>query len=181
MSMVLFVEWLIKSIRFPSITLTVVGTTTLPIINNLASSHQYQQSRWASKKQGGSTQNNKDSNPKYLGVKLYGGQHCIPGNIIVRQRGTKFHPGKNVGMGKDHTIYSLVEGNIQFFHDKRRKRTYINVEPPAILTNQQLAWMNVYILYLYAVNEWCIVWFAVLIPPARAEPASWFAATWLHS
>lgn len=59
---------------------------------------QQQQVRWASKKQGGSTQNTKDSNPKFLGVKLYGGQRCIPGNIIVRQRGTEFHPGANVGM-----------------------------------------------------------------------------------
>ena len=98
---------------------------------SLAAAFQLQQTRWASKKQGGSTQNNKDSNPKYLGVKLYGGEHCIPGNIIVRQRGTKFHPGDNVGMGKDHTIFSLVEGNIQFVHDKRRKRTYIHVQPLA--------------------------------------------------
>ena len=59
---------------------------------------QWQQVRWASKKQGGSTQNTKDSLPKFLGVKLFGGQRCIPGNIIVRQRGTEFHPGANVGM-----------------------------------------------------------------------------------
>lgn len=59
---------------------------------------QLQQLRFASKKQGGSTQNTKDSNPKFLGVKLYGGQHCAPGNIIMRQRGTEFHPGANVGM-----------------------------------------------------------------------------------
>jgi large subunit ribosomal protein L27 len=59
---------------------------------------QWQQLRFASKKQGGSTQNTKDSNPKFLGVKLYGGQHCTPGNIIMRQRGTEFHPGTNVGM-----------------------------------------------------------------------------------
>ncbi len=59
---------------------------------------QWQQLRFASKKQGGSTQNTKDSNPKYLGVKLFGGQRCIPGNIIMRQRGTEFHPGANVGM-----------------------------------------------------------------------------------
>lgn len=59
---------------------------------------QWQQLRFASKKQGGSTQNTKDSNPKYLGVKLFGGQRCIPGNIIMRQRGTEFHPGTNVGM-----------------------------------------------------------------------------------
>jgi hypothetical protein len=59
---------------------------------------QWQQLRFASKKQGGSTQNTKDSQPKYLGVKLFGGQKCIAGNIIMRQRGTEFHPGTNVGM-----------------------------------------------------------------------------------
>lgn len=87
-----------------------------------------QQIRWASKKQGGSTQNNKDSNPKYLGVKLFGGQVCIPGNIIVRQRGKRFHPGTNVGMGKDHTLFSLVEGHVVFTKDKKKKRTYVNVK-----------------------------------------------------
>lgn len=63
-----------------------------------AAASQWQQLRFASKKQGGSTQNTKDSLPKYLGVKLFGGQKCIPGNIIMRQRGTEFHPGANVGM-----------------------------------------------------------------------------------
>ena len=91
-----------------------------------------QQIRWASKKQGGSTQNNKDSNPKYLGVKLYGGQRCSPGNIIVRQRGTEFHPGLNVGMGKDHTLFSLVDGNVKFTKDRRRKRRFVSVEPRAV-------------------------------------------------
>lgn len=86
------------------------------------------QVRFASKKQGGSTQNNKDSNPKYLGLKLFGGQHCIPGNIIVRQRGKRFHPGTNVGIGKDHTIFSLVEGNVYFTNDKKKKRTFIHVK-----------------------------------------------------
>ena len=86
------------------------------------------QVRFASKKQGGSTQNNKDSNPKYLGLKLFGGQHCIPGNIIVRQRGKRFHPGTNVGIGKDHTIFSLVEGNVYFTKDKKKKRTFIHVK-----------------------------------------------------
>ncbi|KAH7616131.1 hypothetical protein Ndes2526B_g08722 [Nannochloris sp. 'desiccata'] len=90
---------------------------------------QLQQVRWASKKQGGSTQNNKDSNPKYLGIKLYGGQRCVAGNIIVRQRGTEFHPGLHVGMGKDHTLFSLVDGHVKFFKDRRRNRRYVSVEP----------------------------------------------------
>lgn len=85
------------------------------------------QVRYASKKQGGSTQNNKDSNPKYLGLKLFGGQHCIPGNIIVRQRGKRFHPGTNVGIGKDHTLFSLVEGKVSFSKDKKKNRTFVNV------------------------------------------------------
>jgi large subunit ribosomal protein L27 len=85
------------------------------------------QVRYASKKQGGSTQNNKDSNPKYLGLKLFGGQHCIPGNIIVRQRGKRFHPGSNVGIGKDHTLFSLVEGKVSFSKDKKKNRTFVNV------------------------------------------------------
>lgn len=90
---------------------------------------QWQQLRFASKKQGGSTQNTKDSNPKYLGVKLFGGQRCIPGNIIMRQRGTEFHPGTNVGMGRDHTIYSLIAGRVKFSRDLKTKRRFISVEP----------------------------------------------------
>ncbi|KAL6766518.1 MRPL27 [Auxenochlorella protothecoides x Auxenochlorella symbiontica] len=91
---------------------------------------QLQQLRWASKKQGGSTQNNKGQNPQNLGIKMYGGQRCIPGNIIVRQRGTEFHPGANVGMGKDHTLFALIPGNIQFSFDKRRKRRMVAILPP---------------------------------------------------
>jgi large subunit ribosomal protein L27 len=68
----------------------------------------------AHKKAGGSTRNGRDSNPKYLGVKLFGGQVVEAGNIIVRQRGTRFHPGKNVGMGRDHTLYALTDGKIEF-------------------------------------------------------------------
>jgi len=68
----------------------------------------------AHKKGGGSTSNGRDSNSKRLGVKHFGGEFVIPGNIIVRQRGTKFHPGLNVGMGKDHTIYSMIEGFVTF-------------------------------------------------------------------
>jgi large subunit ribosomal protein L27 len=94
------------------------------------------QRRWASKKQGGSTQNNKDSLPKMLGIKLYGGQRCIPGNIIIRQRGTEFHPGPNVGMGRDHTIFALTEGRVKFSYNKLSKRRTISVEPlaPAQIT-----------------------------------------------
>lgn len=82
----------------------------------------------AHKKGVGSTDNGRDSNPKYLGVKLFGGQYAKAGSIIVRQRGTKFHPGTNVGMGKDHTLHALVHGTVEF---KKRKlnRTFINIIP----------------------------------------------------
>ena len=73
----------------------------------------------AHKKGEGSTQNNRDSRSKRLGVKLYGGQTCIPGNIIVRQRGTKVHVGKNVGIGRDHTIFSLIDGQVKFVNIER--------------------------------------------------------------
>ena len=62
----------------------------------------------------GSTRNNRDSNPKFLGVKRYAGQVVVAGNIIVRQRGTKFHPGRHVGMGRDHTLFALAEGVVEF-------------------------------------------------------------------
>ena len=68
----------------------------------------------ASKKGVGSTRNGRDSNPKYLGVKIYGGQAIEAGNIIIRQRGTKFYPGVNVGLGKDHTIFATDQGKVQF-------------------------------------------------------------------
>ena len=68
----------------------------------------------ALKKGGGSTRNGRDSESKRLGVKRYGGEKVLPGNIIVRQRGTRFHPGKNVSMGKDHTIFSLIDGFVKF-------------------------------------------------------------------
>ena len=68
----------------------------------------------AQKKGGGSTRNGRDSKPKMLGVKSFGGQQISAGAIIVRQRGTKFHPGTNVGIGKDHTLFALVEGHVQF-------------------------------------------------------------------
>jgi large subunit ribosomal protein L27 len=68
----------------------------------------------AHKKGGGSTRNGRDSKPKMLGVKMYGGQLVAPGAIIVRQRGTQFHPGANVGIGKDHTLFALTEGHVSF-------------------------------------------------------------------
>ena len=72
-------------------------------------------------KQGvGSTKNGRDSNPKFLGIKCYGGEHVIAGNIIVRQRGTKFRPGRNVGCGRDYTLYALAEGIVRF--DKTAKK-----------------------------------------------------------
>ena len=81
----------------------------------------------AHKKGVGSSKNGRDSNPKYLGVKKYGGESVIAGNIIVRQRGTKLKPGKNVGLGKDHTIYiSLTAGNV-LFTTGRNGRKFVNV------------------------------------------------------
>jgi len=77
----------------------------------------------AHKKGVGSTDNGRDSNPKMLGVKIFGGQPIIAGNIIVRQRGTKFHPGRNVGMGKDHTLFALSDGTVQFRKGKRNRTT----------------------------------------------------------
>jgi len=80
----------------------------------------------AHKKGQGSTQNNRDSAGRRLGVKKYGGEAVIPGNIIIRQRGTKIHPGKNVGMGKDHTIFALVEG-VVVFERKDKKRQQVSI------------------------------------------------------
>ena len=82
----------------------------------------------APKKAGGSTTNGRDSESKRLGVKRYGGELVIPGNIIVRQRGTKWHPGSGVGMGTDHTIFAKVEGTVEF-RTKRNGRTFISVHP----------------------------------------------------
>ena len=84
----------------------------------------------AHKKAGGSSKNGRDSESKRLGVKIYGGQAVVAGNIIIRQRGTKWHPGENVGIGKDHTIYAVAEGNVEF-KTKRGGRTYVSVAPSA--------------------------------------------------
>ncbi|MGR3660219.1 MAG: 50S ribosomal protein L27 [Paracoccaceae bacterium] len=84
----------------------------------------------AHKKAGGSTRNGRDSAGRRLGVKLFGGQLAIPGNIIVRQRGTKWWPGEGVGMGRDHTIFAKTEGHVTF-HKGLKGRTFISVLPAA--------------------------------------------------
>ncbi|WP_339734242.1 50S ribosomal protein L27 [uncultured Sunxiuqinia sp.] len=82
----------------------------------------------AHKKGVGSSKNGRESESKRLGVKIYGGQVCKAGNIIVRQRGTSHHPDNNVGMGKDHTLFALVDGTV-VFRKKRDNKSYISVEP----------------------------------------------------
>ncbi len=84
----------------------------------------------AHKKGQGSTQNNRDSAGRRLGVKKFGGEAVIAGNIIIRQRGTKVHPGKNVGMGKDHTLFALVDGVVAF-ERKDKKRKQVSIIPAA--------------------------------------------------
>ncbi len=82
----------------------------------------------AHKKAGGSSRNGRDSAGRRLGVKIFGGQQATAGNIIVRQRGTKFHPGHNVGLGKDHTIFALIDGNVRFSMGRNGRQT-VNITP----------------------------------------------------
>ena len=81
----------------------------------------------AHKKAGGSTRNGRDSESKRLGVKIYAGQQVVAGNIIVRQRGTRFHPGVNVGCGRDHTLYAKSDGIVEFRLKGPKQRKYVNV------------------------------------------------------
>lgn len=83
----------------------------------------------AHKKAGGSTRNGRDSESKRLGVKKFGGEAVIPGNIIIRQRGTEYKPGLNAGIGKDHTIFALVEGKVQFKPRGPKGRTHVDIVP----------------------------------------------------
>ena len=85
----------------------------------------------AQKKGGGSTRNGRDSQPKMLGVKAFGGQLISAGSIIVRQRGTKFHPGSNVGVGKDHTLFALVDGHVSFDTKGALSKQTVSVTPAA--------------------------------------------------
>ncbi len=84
----------------------------------------------AHKKAGGSSRNGRDSIGRRLGVKKFGGESVVAGNILVRQRGTKFHPGPGVGMGRDHTLFALIDGHVKFAR-KARGRSYILVTPPS--------------------------------------------------
>jgi large subunit ribosomal protein L27 len=90
---------------------------------------QFDLQLFASKKGAGSTRNGRDSNSQRLGVKRFGGETVIAGNILVRQRGTKFYPGDNVGIGRDHTLFALIEGTVEFTN--RRNKQQINVRPAA--------------------------------------------------
>lgn len=85
----------------------------------------------AHKKAGGSTRNGRDSNPKYLGVKMYGGQKAVAGNIIIRQRGTQYHPGPFVGMGKDYTLFAKVDGVIKFMVKGKGDKRVVTIVPEA--------------------------------------------------
>jgi large subunit ribosomal protein L27 len=82
----------------------------------------------AHKKAGGSSRNGRDSGGQRLGIKMFGGEQVVAGNIIARQRGTKWHPGKNVGVGKDHTLFALIDGQIEF-RAKAKGRVFISVRP----------------------------------------------------
>ena len=90
----------------------------------------------AHKKAGGSTRNGRDSNPKYLGVKRYGGQLVNAGEILVRQRGTRFHAGEGVGLGRDHTLFALVAGIVKFTTKGVKHRQFVGIEP-VVLEQQE--------------------------------------------
>ena len=92
----------------------------------------------AHKKGVGSSRNGRDSNPKYRGVKKFGGEQVVAGNIIIRQCGTVFHPGKNVGLGNDYTIYALVDGVVKFEH-KSKTRQKVSVYPAATTETETAA------------------------------------------
>jgi len=82
----------------------------------------------AHKKAGGSSRNGRDTEGRRLGIKKFGGESVIAGNIIIRQRGTKWHPGQNVGLGRDHTIFALIDGNVEFAR-KAKDRVHVSVRP----------------------------------------------------
>ncbi|RUS22684.1 ribosomal L27 protein-domain-containing protein [Endogone sp. FLAS-F59071] len=106
-----------------------LSTIPRPALLPFISTHwDMTQVRWATKRSGGSTRNGRDSAGRRLSVKKFGNQEVIPGNIIVRQRGTKFHPGENVDIGKDHTIYALQPGYVRFYTDPAHpKRRFVGV------------------------------------------------------
>ena len=93
----------------------------------------------AHKKAGGSSRNGRDSQSKRLGVKKFGGEHVLAGNILVRQRGTKFHPGQNVGCGRDHTLFATADGVVEFEARGAPVRKYVRVLPPEPATAEAAA------------------------------------------
>ena len=99
----------------------------LSVVHNVQSNHLLNPIRTATKKAGGSVRNGRDSVGKRLGVKKFGGEFVIPGNIIIRQRGKKYHNGENVGLGKDYTIYAKATGWVHFTFDNKRKRNFVHV------------------------------------------------------
>lgn len=100
-------------------------------IHSITQSLNHSSEIMAHKKGVGSSRNGRDSNPNYLGVKLFGGQHAKAGSIIVRQRGTKHNPGRNVGLGRDHTLFALVEGHV-VFAKKAKGKSWVSIEPIAV-------------------------------------------------
>jgi large subunit ribosomal protein L27 len=92
----------------------------------------------AHKKAGGSSRNGRDSHAQRLGIKIFGGETVVPGNVLARQRGTKWHPGRNVGLGKDHTLFALTAGQVEF-RTKAKGRVYVSVVPAAIPAVQEAA------------------------------------------
>lgn len=93
----------------------------------------------AHKKAGGSTRNGRDSHSKRLGVKHFGGEFVKAGNIIIRQRGTHYHPGNNVGIGKDHTLFALVQGAVKFMRKGPKLKQYVSVIPTENLTQEHVS------------------------------------------
>jgi large subunit ribosomal protein L27 len=89
----------------------------------------------AHKKAGGSSRNGRDSGGQRLGIKMFGGEQVVAGNIIARQRGTKWHPGRNVGLGKDHTLFALIDGKLEF-RTKAKGRVFVSVRPMTEATAQ---------------------------------------------
>ncbi|KAI9017618.1 ribosomal L27 protein-domain-containing protein [Gaertneriomyces semiglobifer] len=100
----------------------------LPSAKPSASPNTFTQTRWATKKAGGSSKNGRTSKPKYLGFKVLHNAKVNPGTIIIRQRGTQWHPGQNVGMGRDHTLFALIPGRVVLHYDLSRQRRYVSVD-----------------------------------------------------
>ena len=152
----LLLGWKIKMLRFclknnTTNNFNTNNTTRASLLSSLLSSFSFvvlggeqpQQQirvRLASKKAGGSTSNGRDSNPKFLGIKKYGGELVRPGNIIARQRGTKWHPGENCGIGTDHTLFSLVDGKVKFTKNRVKGRTIVNIEK---FTEEELSLIHI--------------------------------------